>query len=93
MKWLEIISLRTAGINENEARTYLKKFCRIVEKHNLSKADFYVHSSIPGDFALVITSETEKDKVMGTDMAKYAADILRQFGLVDYNCWQLGDYE
>jgi hypothetical protein len=93
MQEMEIISLRTAGINEKAARTYMKKFCRIVEKHDVSKAHFYTHSSIPGDLALVITSETKKDKVMGTDLGNYMADVLKQFGLVDYNCWLMVDYK
>ena len=84
MKWLEIISLRTAGINEKEARKYI---CRIVEKYNLSEAHAYAHSSVPGDLALVITTETQKSEIMGTDMGQYIADVLKQFGLVDYNCW------
>jgi hypothetical protein len=91
MKWVEIISLRTAGINEEEAREYMNKFCRIVEKYNLSEAHAYAHSSVPGDLALVITSETQKSKIMGTDMGQYIADALKQFGLVDYNCWLLMD--
>jgi len=91
MKWLEIISLRTAGVNEKEALKYMYKFCRIVEKYTTAEAQSYAHSSIPGDLALVITSEKEKDKVMGTDFGKYMAEVLKQFGLVDYNCWLLVD--
>jgi len=91
MKWMEIITLRTAGINEEEALRYINKFCRIVEKHDLSEAHAYAHSSVPGDLALVITSETRKSKIMGTDMGQYIADNLKQFGLVDYNCWLLVD--
>lgn len=87
MKWLEIISLRTGGINEQEARKYMKKFCRIVEKYNLSKAILCTHSSIPGDLALIISSDAPENKIMGTDVGQYMADTLKRFGLVDYNCW------
>jgi hypothetical protein len=59
----------------------MKKFCGIVKKDNLSKADFYVHDSIPGDLA----------KVKGTRLGIYMTEVLKQFGLVDYNCWLLGD--
>jgi len=91
MKLLEMISLRTAGINEKEARKYMNKFCRIVAKYNLSEAHAYTHSSVPGDLALVITSETQKSEIMGTEIGQYIADVLKQFGLVDYNCWLLVD--
>lgn len=91
MRFLEIISLRTAGVNDNEeaALECMKKFCLIVEKNNLPEAHSYVHSSIPGDLALVITSEKKTGKVMGTDFGNYMADVLKQFGLVDYNCWTM----
>jgi len=91
MQWLEIISLRTAGIHEKEARTYMNKFCHVVEKYKLSKAFVFRHSSVPGDLALIISSETAEQKIMGTDIGKYMADALKRFGLVDYNCWLSDD--
>ncbi len=91
MKCLEIILLRTAGINEKKARKYMNKFCRLVKKHNLSEANFYVHASIPGDLALVISSQAQEGKETGTDLGDYMIEVLKQFGLVDYNCWLLVD--
>ena len=91
MQWLEIISLRTAGIHEKEARMYMKKFCSIAEKYNLSKAFVLTHASVPGDLALIISSQSPENKIMGTDIGKYIADTLKQFGLVDYNCWLSDD--
>lgn len=87
MKSLEIISLRASGPFEKEARKYMKKFCRIVKKHSLSEAVFYVHASIPGDLALVISSQSQEIENKGTYWGIYMADVLKQFGLVDYNCW------
>jgi hypothetical protein len=83
--------LRTSGSFEQKARKYRKKFCGIVKKDNISKADFYVHDSIPGDFAIVISSHTQDGKVKGTILGIYMTEVLKQFGLVDYNCWLLGD--
>jgi hypothetical protein len=65
----------------------MKKFCWIVKKRNLSEADFYIHDSISGDFAIVILSYTQDGKVKGTDLGIYMTEVLKQFGLVDYNCW------
>ena len=95
MKRLEIISLRTSGHSEQQARQYMKKFCRIVKKHHLSvdanfylsDANFYVHASIPGDLALIISSQAQEGTDMRTDLSVYLADLLKQFGLVDYNSW------
>jgi hypothetical protein len=91
MRYLEIISLRTSGDFEQRARKYMKKFCWIVKKYNLMEADFYVHDSIPGDLAIVIASQTPDSKVKGTVFGIYMTDVLKQFGLVDYNCWLLAD--
>ena len=91
MEWLEIISLRTSSPFEHQARKFMKKFCDTVKKHNLSEADFYVHESIPGDLAIVISSHTEDGKVGGTELGVYMTEALKQFGLVDYNCWLLVD--
>ena len=98
MKRLEIISLRTSSHLKQKASKYMIKFCRIVKKHHLldenfrlSDANVYVHASIPGDLALVISSQAQEGEDMRTDLGVYMADILKQFGLVDYNCWLLID--
>ena len=94
MKRLEIISLRTSGEVEQQARKSMRKFCRIVKRHHLSDANFslsdanfYVHASIPNDLALVISSQVQEGKDMRTDLGCYMTDLLKQFGIVDYNCW------
>lgn len=98
MTRLEIISLRASGCLEQQALKSMQKFCRIVKKHHLSDtnfylsdANFYVHASIPGDLALIISSQVQEGKEMRTDLGVYMADILKQFGLVDHNCWLLID--
>jgi len=87
MKRLEIITLRSSKPLEEQAIKHMKKFCEIVSKHNLSETAFYVHESIPGDLAMVIISQTEKEKFMETRLGNYMTEVLKQFGLVDYNCW------
>ena len=94
MKRLEVISLRTSAEAEQQARKSMCKFCRIVKKHHLSDANFslsdanfYVHGSIPHDLALCISSEVQEDEDMRTDLGCYMTDLLKQFGIVDYNSW------
>ena len=91
MKWLEIISLRTSGPFEQKARKYMKKYCGIIKEHNDTRADFYIHDSNPGDFAIVISSHTQDGKVKGTELGSYMTEVLKQYGLVDYNCWLMVD--
>jgi hypothetical protein len=87
MKWLEVIALRTSGPFEQKASKYMKKFCSIINDHDETSADFCVHDSNPGDFAIVISSSTQDDKVKGTELGIYITEALKRFGLVDYNCW------
>jgi hypothetical protein len=87
MKCLEIVWLRTLGMNRKEACQYMKYFCRIVKTHTLAKAHYYKHSSIPSDLVLVVTSHREKDKVMGTKLGSDLIEALKQYGMLDYNCW------
>jgi hypothetical protein len=87
MKWLEIISLRTSVPFEHKARKYMKQFCEIIKEQKEMSADFYVHESNPGDFAIIISSQTKDGKVGGTELGSYMTEALKQFGLVDYNCW------
>jgi len=87
MKRIEIISLRTSGHCEQQAREYMRKYCRLAKKHNLSEADFYIHAFIPCDLALVISSQVQEGKDEEMDLGRYMAVLLKQFGLVDYNCW------
>lgn len=89
MKYLEIISLRTSGPFEQKARKYMKKFCLIIKKHNLSEVNFCIHDSISGDFAIVILSNTQNGKIKVTELCIYMTEVLKQFGLVDYNRWRL----
>jgi hypothetical protein len=89
MKYLEIISLRTSGPFEQKAQKYMKKFCLIIKKHNLSEVNFYIHDSISGDLAIIISSNTQDGKIRETNLGIYLSEVLKQFGLVDYNCWHL----
>lgn len=91
MEQLEIISVRTSGPCELEARKYMKEFCRVAEKNKVLNIKFYTHATIPGDLALVITSKISKSNMAGTDLGTYISQVLRQFGLVDYNCWRMFD--
>ena len=87
MKRLEMITLRSSKPLDDKAIKNMKKFCEIVSKHSLSETAFYVHDSIPGDLAMVIISQTQEEKFMETRLGNYMTEILKQFGLVDYNCW------
>ena len=87
MKRLEMITLRTSSPLKTDAVNCMKKFCEMVRERGLSEADFYIHESIPGDLAIVITSRAQDDKLKETMMGNYMTEVLKQFGLVDYNCW------
>lgn len=87
MKRLEIVSLRTSGTFEQKARKYMKDLCKMIEKSSETSAGFYIHEFNPGDFAIIIMSQTRKGQVIRTELGTCMEEALKQFGLVDYNCW------
>ena len=89
MELFEIISLRTSEYHQKRARVYMKKVCKLVKKHNSCNANFYIHDSLSGDLAIIISSNSKDKKLMGTETGIYINDVLKQFGLVDHNCWLL----
>ena len=52
----------------------------------MAEADCYIHTFIPGDLALVISSQVQEGKDEEMDLGRYMAALLKQFGLVDYSC-------
>ncbi len=92
MKRLEVISLRTSGYLEIQAHEYLRSFCLNLNKINILEANFYVGAFIPGDLAIVISSQTEKGKKRKTDAGASLADALKHFGLVDHTCWIMVEF-
>ena len=87
MKRLEVISLRASGNVDQQARESLRSFCLNLKKVNKLDATLYVNAFIPGDLAIVITSQAEQGKKQKTDAAAMLADAMKHFGLVDYACW------
>jgi hypothetical protein len=87
MKSLEIISLRALGNLEQQTHGYLRSFCLNIKNTNILEANFYVNAFIPGDLAIVLLSQTEKDKKQKTAAEVILADALKRFGLEDHTCW------
>jgi molybdopterin synthase catalytic subunit len=89
MKYVEIISLRASNSYEQTAHKYMKKICKLIKKYDLSEAIFFVSDSIPSDSAIFIISNSHDNKYKDFKMKDYFIDVLKQFGLVDYNRWRL----
>jgi hypothetical protein len=87
MNRLEVISLRTSGYLEQQAREYLRSFCLDLKKTTMLEANSYASAFVPGDLAIVILSQTEQGKKQKTDAGISLADALKRFGLVDHTCW------
>ncbi len=87
MKRLEVISLRASGNSDQQARESLRSFCQNLKKVNKFEANFYVSAFIPGDLAIVISSQTEQGKRQKSDVGASLADAMKHFGLVDHTCW------
>jgi len=62
MNRLEVISLRTPGHVEQQILKCFRSFCLNLKKTTTLKANFYSSAFIPGDLAIIISSQTEKGK-------------------------------
>lgn len=87
MNRLEIISLRAPDHVEQQVHDYLRFFCLTLKKTTMLEASFYDSAFIPGDIAIIISSQTEQGKNQKTDAGVCLADALKRFGLVDHTCW------
>jgi hypothetical protein len=87
MKRLEIISVRTSGMAAEQARSYMKTFCRDVATSLPAKAGLYLGAADTGDLAVVLHWQ-EKAAVEGKSATGlFLADTLRRFGLVEHVFW------
>lgn len=87
MKRLEIISVRTSGAAAEQARSYMKIFCRDIAASLPAKAGLYLDAADTGDLAVVLHWQ-EKAPIEGKSATGlFLADTLRRFGLVEHVFW------
>jgi hypothetical protein len=88
MVWIEEIKLRTALNKEKKAFRYLSN--RVLQLKNikgLTRAKVLVHAFLVNDFSLQLVWDTEALEGPGSEEGMNLREVLKQFGLVNYDVW------
>ena len=88
MVWIEEIKLRTALNKEQKAFQYLMNTARKMQNtKGLARAKVLAHAFLINDFSLQLVWETDAMKGPGSEEGMNLREVLKQFGLVNYDVW------
>ena len=86
MKWLEIIKLRSAGIEKSLLEEFLRSFM-LEQRGELIGIKTYRHAALENDLSVHLYWDSEKPKHEGSALGLHLIQALKEFGLVDYSIW------
>jgi len=86
MKWLEIIKLRSAGINPGLLEELSLSFDK-VSQWGLLEMKTYHHASLGTDLSVHLIWESERPERNGSSLGLRIAQALKEFGLTDHSIW------
>ena len=90
MKWLEIIRLRGAGIEEEgllEEFLHSFKTIRPDRSGELNAIKTYRHTAFENDLSVHLYWESEEPGKEGSGLGLRLAQALKEFGLIDHSIW------
>ena len=87
MKWLEIIKLRSAGIEEGLLEEFLRSLVTSGQSRELAEIKTYRHAALENDLSVHLHWESDRPEQNGTSLGLRLAQTLREFGLVDHSIW------
>ncbi|MBI5602377.1 MAG: hypothetical protein HY879_03405 [Deltaproteobacteria bacterium] len=89
MKCLEIINLRASGdVRELFNPEMTKLFNRISQLNGLIEFKLFFHAFVSNDLAVHLLWDTEAIDPRGSPLGRQLVQILRDFGLTNYNLWK-----
>lgn len=86
MKWLEIIKLRSAGIEEGLLKEFLRSF-RSGRSRELVGIETYRHAALENDLSVHLHWESERPAQDGSALGLRLAQTFKEFGLIDHSIW------
>ncbi len=91
MKWLEIISLRSAGngIGGDDEIELGETLFGSRKEEGLKKIRLYRHASLGRDISLHLFHEGSRDEVRKSELGLRLAASLKESGLVSHSLWVL----
>ena len=88
MKWLEIIELRSAGVDREELNEKLVDLITEVEEHNREQdVRTFSKAVLNTDFSIHLYHESEALPGNGSTLGLNLAAACREFGLVNHSIW------
>lgn len=88
MKWLEIIKLRTAGINlEKRACDFIGLLTKNTQDHGLPAIQVYYHATLNTDLSIHIHWDTQQASRQKTLLGSCLANKLEEFGMIHHTIW------
>jgi hypothetical protein len=87
MKWLEIIKLRSAGIEECLLEEFLRSLAKSNQSRELVGIKTYRHAALENDVSVHLHWESEKPEQDGSALGLRLAQAFKEFGLVDLSIW------
>ncbi len=88
MKWIEFIKVQTpANPNQVLNRELLGLARNLTNKPGLTDVAVSRHASIPGDFAMFLSWDTDELEISGSEIGLNVGQVLRKHGLVNHSVW------
>jgi hypothetical protein len=88
MEWVEFIKLQAPEAQEEEVTQEIGNLSELLRKTTgLLEVDVFSHASIHGDFAILLSWDTDQTQIEGSSVALSLTEALKKFGLVDYSAW------
>ena len=88
MEWVEFIKLQAPEAQEEEVTEEIGDLSELIRKTaGLVEFGVFGHASIHGDFAILLSWDTEQPQIEGSSVALSLTEALKKFGLVDYSAW------
>lgn len=88
MKWIEVIKLRSPGINEElPDKNLLVKLAQVNCAGGPREIQIYRHVTVESDMAVHLIWETGSPESGGSAGGMQIAEFLKPFGLVNHSVW------
>ena len=87
MKWLEIIKVRSAGVEESSLEEFLRSLVKSGGSRESVQIKTYRHAALGNDVSVHLHWESQGPAQNGSALGLHLAQALREFGLIDHSIW------
>ena len=88
MKWIEIITLRSAGVPRESIEEKIPRFVTEGDRsNNLMEIQVYRHANLDTDMSVHLLFESPGPEAGPSALGQHLASALKEFGLVNHSMW------